>query len=574
MNTHGSFTRRTGFQPVVLNQSFGTQPNQGSHINTVGTRSCASSGDAGQIHAGRLGSRPYQSVRARSAAGFKAALACLGLSLFTAAAHAEVRLPAIFSDHMVLQRGAEIAVWGWAASGEEVTVSIAGQSKSTKAGSDGKWKLKLTKLKEGGPQTMTVKGSNTITIKDVLVGEVWLGSGQSNMALQVKSANNFEQEQAAANLPQIRMFTERSKATTTAQEECSGEWVVCAPDTVGGFSATSYFFGREIHKALKVPVGLVHSSVGGTPIESWISPEAQQASPELKAFFNRSASAADKVDPAKAKAKYDKDLAKWKEDAKKARAEGKTPPRAPRDPIALRERKGNVGGLFNGKIAPLIPYTIRGALWYQGEANSTPDKAPFYQHQLPLLVKDWRARWGYDFPFAWVQLPNFDGPGRDWPTVREATLKALAVPNTGMAVCIDIGEAKNIHPKNKQEVGRRLASWAMRNAYGHKGSPLSPLYASHRILGKEIELSFTNIECGLVAKGGDLKGFVIAGDDKVWHPALARLNLSSAWFKVIVSSPEVPKPVAVRYGWANNPECNLYSGDLMPASPFRTDDWK
>jgi len=474
-----------------------------------------------------------------------------------ATARADVKLPAIFGNHMVLQRDAAVPVWGTAAPGEEVTVAIAGQTASAKAGADGKWSVKLAKLAAAGPHTLTVKGKNTVTFSDVLVGEVWLGSGQSNMAMTVNRAKDYEQEQAAAKFPEIRMFTESSAAATTAQTEGKGEWVVCSPETVGRFSATAFFFGREIHRTLKVPVGLINSSVGGTPIESWIAPEGQKQ-------------AAKDFDPVKAKAKFEQDQAKWKEAAKKAKAEGKPAPKAPRDPVALNERKGNVGGLFNGKIAPLIPYAIRGALWYQGEANSTPDKALFYHAQLTLLVNDWRARWGYDLPFAWVQLPNFGGAGRDWPAVREAMLKTLALKDTGMAITIDIGDEKDIHPKNKQDVGRRLAAWALGTVYGQKVATSGPMPAGHQVRGSEVLLSFKHTDGGLVAKGGELKGFVVAGEDKQWKSARARIEGD----KVIVSSADVKQPVAARYAWENWPTCNLYNGAGLPASPFRTDDWK
>jgi sialate O-acetylesterase len=484
---------------------------------------------------------------------------------------ADVRLPAIFSEHAVLQADADVPVWGWADAGEKVEVSVAGQTKAATPGADGKWMVKLGALKPGGPHELTVKGRNTLTVKDVLIGEVWLGSGQSNMAMKVNGAMNYEKEQAAANLPQVRMFTEASGASNKLEEQGKGSWVVCSPETVGAFSATLFFTGREIHKALGVPVGLINSSVGGTPIESWIAPEAQHASPELKPFFETMNKADASFDPIAAKATYEKQLAKWKEDAKKAKAEGKPAPRAPRDPVALRQRKGNVGGLFNGKIAPLIPYAIRGALWYQGEANTNGDKPPFYQHQLPLLVTDWRKRWGYDFPFAWVQLPNFSRPGEGWPLVREAMLKTLKLPKTGMAITIDIGEQKNIHPKNKQEVGRRLSLWALGTVYGKKvESTCGPLPAGHEIRGGEVVLKFTHADGGLVAKGGELKGFTIAGEDRQWKPATARIEGG----RVVVSSGDVKKPVAVRYAWQDYPDCNLANGAGLPASPFRTDDWK
>ena len=484
-------------------------------------------------------------------------------------AWADVKLPAIFSDHAVLQRDASVPVWGWAGPGEEVTVSIGTASKITKADAAGKWRVNLDKLSAGDGLTMTVKGRNTLTVSDVAVGEVWLGSGQSNMAMTVNRALNFEQEKAAANFPKIRMFTVKSGAAKTPQDDCQGTWAVCTPESVAGFSATLYFCGRELHKVLDVPVGLINSSVGGTPIESWISEEAQRSSPALKAFFEAQTATEKSFDPVKAKAVYEKQLAAWKEAAKQAKAEGKQAPRAPRDPVALRERKGNVGGLFSGKIAPLIPYAVRGVLWYQGEANSTPEKAPFYQHQLALLVKDWRARWGAELPFAWAQLPNFDGGTRDWPLVREAMLKTLALPKTGMGINIDIGEAKDIHPRNKQEAGRRLALWALGTVYGQKGATSGPLPAGHEVRGGEVVLKFSHVDGGLVAKEGELRGFVIAGEDRQWKPAGARIDGE----RVIVSSPDVAKPAAVRYAWENFPVCNLYNGAGLPASPFRTDDW-
>jgi sialate O-acetylesterase len=483
---------------------------------------------------------------------------------------ADVRLPAIFSDHLVLQAGVTVPVWGWAEPGEAVTVAVAGQTKNTRAGTDGKWRVDLAKLTaSAAPTTLTVQGRNTLTIQDVLVGEVWLGSGQSNMAMTVARSNDPEREAAAANRPQIRMFKEESGPASPPQPEGKGRWVVCAPDTVGAFSATLYFFGREIHAALGVPVGLINSSVGGTPIENWIAPEVQRAAPELREFFAPPAKVVTPEAAEAAKKKYEQDLAKWQEEAKQARANKQKARKRPQDPATVAARRGEVGKLFTAKIAPLIPYAIRGALWYQGEANSMPDKARFYEAQLRLLVTDWRARWGYEFPFAWAQLPNFGGPGRDWPTVREAMLNTLALPRTGMGINIDIGDEKDIHPKNKQEVGRRLSLWALGTVYGRNVPATSgPLPAGHEVRGGEIILKFTHTDAGLAARGGGpLQGFVVAGEDRKWQPAQARI----AGDRVIVSSPEVPKPVAARYAWENFPTCNLVNGAGLPASPFRTD---
>jgi len=468
---------------------------------------------------------------------------------------AAVRLPAIISDQMVLQAAQPVAIWGWAGPAEAVTVTFLGQRQETRAGADGRWSVTLAPLPAGEGGTLVVGGENRIEVKDVLVGEVWLGSGQSNMAMTVARSRDYPVEQAAARLPRVRMFKEESPSAETPQAEPRGRWVVCSPETVGAFSATLYFFGRELHRELGVPVGLINSSVGGTPIEAWIAAESQRAVPELRAALETRTEPPAVPAPA---AKATK-AAKSAEAAKTAKAD------------AAARRKADVGGLFNGKIAPLIPYTFRGALWYQGEANTLPGKPALYEAQLRLLVQDWRRRWGREFPFAWVQLPNFGGPGRDWPAVREAMLRTLALPQTGMAITIDLGEEKDIHPRNKQDVGRRLSLWALGSVYGRPVPAISgPLPAGHEILGREVALRFRHAEGGLVARGGPLTGFQLAGEDRQWRPAAARIEGD----RVVVASPEVERPVAARYAWENFPSCNLYNGAGLPASPFRTDDWR
>jgi sialate O-acetylesterase len=304
-----------------------------------------------------------------------------------------------------------------------------------------------------------------------------------------------------------------------------------------------------------------------------------QPKPEFKAMFERWEKMQAAWDPEKAKAQYEKQFAAWKEQMKTAKKEeGKQPPRAPRKPEEPRLATHRPGNLFNGKIAPLIPYAIRGAIWYQGEANAgSAEASRLYATQMPLLVGDWRARWGQgDFPFAWVQLPNFKKRATDpgapstWAMNRESMLKALATPNTGMAITIDVGEENDIHPKNKQDVGKRLAMWALAKVYDQKVASSGPLPAGHKIAGGEVTLSFTHTDGGLVAKGGELKGFAIAGADKKWYWATAKI----AGETVVVSSPDVKEPVTVRYAWGDNPECNLYNGAGIPASPFRTDTWE
>ncbi len=480
--------------------------------------------------------------------------------LLAAVSRAEVALPAILSDHLVLQAGRAVPIWGNAAPDEKVSVTFAGQTVTTTTAADGRWRTALTALTASAtPQTLTVAGTNTIVLQDVLVGEVWLGSGQSNMAFTVNRGKDFEAEKAAATFPLIRHFKEDSPNADTPQTSGKGRWVACTPDTVAGFSAALYFFGREVHQTLRVPVGLINSSVGGTPIEAWIDADTQKNDAALQAAIAAVPKTA--PTPAAPAATSAPAVEKQKAVAKKSAKATKTAT-APR---------ATTGGLFNGKIVPLIPYAIRGALWYQGEANTTPAKTSLYVHQLPLLIRDWRARWGYDFPFAWVQLPNFTATGRDWPPVREAMLKTLALPQTGMAIAIDVGEADDIHPKDKQTVGHRLALWALGEVYGQKVPASSgPLPAGHTVRGSEIVLRFTHTDGGLVAKNGPLTGFVIAGADRVWKPATARLEGAT----VVVSSPDVAAPVAARYAWENLPTCNLFNAAGLPASPFRTDDWK
>jgi len=481
-------------------------------------------------------------------------LALLLLAAFAAGTSAaDLKLPALFSDHMVLQRDKAVAVWGWADAGEEVTVEFAGQKKAAKADDAGKWSLRLDALAasaEGRPLVVSGKDGRKATVSDVLVGDVWLGSGQSNMAMTVNRAKDFAQEKAAANLPLIRHFKEESAGATSAQAHAKGSWLACSPDNVGGFSATLYFFGRELHRELGVPIGLINTSVGGTPIEAWIATETQTADAGLSRGLELQK---------EHYAALEKAAAQSAPQSKTARKTKK---------ISLSTRSS--GQLFDGKVAPLAPYTLTGMLWYQGEANSADTRAPLYAAQLSALIRDWRARWGEELPFAWVQLPNFGRPGEGWPLMREAMLKPLALPKTGMAVTIDIGEAKDIHPKNKQEVGRRLSLWALGTIYGRKVAATSgPLPAGHEIKGAEVIVTLAHAEGLKTRDGAPVKGLLLAGADKQWKPAVGKIDGA----KLIVSSAEVPAPVALRYAWQGFPETNLVNGADLPASPFRTDDW-
>ncbi len=487
----------------------------------------------------------------------------------------DVKLPAIFSDHAVIQKDVQTPVWGWADPNEEVTVKIGNQSQSTKASADGKWKVQLDKLSAGGPHTLEIKGKNLIKITDVLIGEVWLASGQSNMAMTVNRCLDYEKEQPAANFPQLRMFKESSGVATQPQFVGAGKWEVCTPETVGTFSGTAYFFGRELHQVLKIPVGLINSSVGGTPVESWTSIDAQKNFKELKPLFDRWQKSDADFNPTKAEEQYKIDIEKHKVAAKKAKDTGKIIPRAPQKPNTPRLNNHYPGNLFNGKISPLIPYAIKGAIWYQGESNAGKGNADIYGLQLAALINDWRARWGQgDFYFAWVQLPNFHKlqtlPVEEsgWVTVREEMANTLKLPNTGMAITTDIGDANDIHPKDKQNVGKRLAMWALASAYHQeKVASSGPFFASHEVKGNEIIIRFTNTNGGLKSSTPELKGFAIAGADKKWMFAKARIDGDT----VIVSSPEVKAPLMVRFAWADNPIATLFNGVGIPAAPFRSD---
>jgi sialate O-acetylesterase len=442
---------------------------------------------------------------------------------------------------------------------------------------------------------MTISGKNTITIKNILVGEVWVCSGQSNMAMSVRSSANAEKEIAEANYPGIRLFTVERKVAEQPQSDCVGSWTSCSPETVGDFSAVAYYFGRELHKELARatlwtgsnqpsagPIGLIHTSWGGTPAEAWTRREILEKYDDFAPILTRYEDAVAKYP--QAKAEYDQQLAQWKEAVEKAKTAGEKPPRQPGAPLGPGHHH-SPAGLYNAMIAPLIPYGIQGAIWYQGEANV--GRAYQYRTLFPVMIKNWRNDWGQNnFPFLFVQLPNFKAVNpqpseSDWAELREAQLKTLDLVNTGMAVIIDIGEADDIHPKNKQDVGKRLALWALAKTYGKPLVYSGPIYKSMKVEGDKIILQFDYVGGGLVARlprgssvgqagGGEpLKGFAIAGADRKFVLADARMEADG----IVVSSGEVSEPVAVRYAWADNPVCNLYNKEGLPASPFRTDDW-
>ena len=505
-------------------------------------------------------------------------------------AHAEVRPNPLFSDGAVLQQNAEVPVWGTAKEGEKVTVEFDGQSASATA-KDGKWMVHLKPHRAGGPFVLKIAGENTLSINNVLMGEVWVCSGQSNMEFRLSGAANAATEIPLADYPKFRMFTVGRKTAAQPVTEVTGKWIECSPKTAAAFSAVGYFFGRDIHKATGFPVGMIHSSVGATPAQAWTSLSGLAKEAELRPYADvakrlianyPAVSAmypqelADYQGKLKAwndefSAGYSETLKAWTLENQKAKAEGKpaipkpTPPQPM--PLAPSPPDGNIGTptvLYNGMIAPLIPYAIKGVIWYQGEGNA--GKWHEYRTLFPRMIADWREQWGQgEFPFLFVQIaPNV----QMLPEIRESQLLTLEkTPNTAMAVITDVGNADNIHPTQKEPVGARLALAARALAYGEKIEYSGPVFSGVKIEESHAVLSFKHIAGGLLAKDGDLKGFTIAGTDKKFVPAKAEIRGDT----VIVSADQVPQPVAVRYGWSKVPDVNLYNKEGLPASPFRTD---
>lgn len=495
-------------------------------------------------------------------------------------ARAELTLARLFTDHAVLQRGMSVPVWGWADPGEAVTAVLDEQQQTATADAAGKWLLRFDALQPGPPRRLVVRGqSETVAVQDLLVGEVWVCGGQSNMEWPLSTALNAKEEIAAADDPELRLFQVGNGTTpagpvdrlqASAMHPC--EWQTCTPKTAAKFSAAAYFFGRELRQKLGVPVGLIFNAVGATPIEAWISREALLADDDAKFLVERSDRYVKYAETPGRKA-LDAVLAAYDERQKAARAAGGWFWRsdAYQEP---RKQLKYPGTFFNGRVNPLLPYAVRGVIWYQGEANWAHGYA--YRRLFPLLICDWRSRWGQgDFPFLFVQLANFGPPAEQpaeagWADLRESQAAALPLPNTAMAVAIDIGDVKDIHPKNKQDVGRRLALAARGTVYGENVVYSGPTYREMQIDGAAIRLRFDHVGGGLVAKDGALKQFAIAGVDKKFVWAEARIDGNV----VVVRSDAVAQPVAVRYAWHANPAgCNLYNAAGLPAAPFRTEDW-
>jgi sialate O-acetylesterase len=637
------------------------------------------------------------------------------LFLFTFLIHlpgkADVRLPKIFGSNMVLQQGIAVPIWGWATPGERIVVTFNQATERTRADRQGKWRVNLPAQEYGGPFTLTVKGNNTVTFEEVMIGEVWICSGQSNMEFRVSQGMHAEEEIQNAQYPMIRFFTVPRALEQFPQDDISsGEWLPCTPENAGAFSAVGYFFGRELHKKQNVPVGLIHTSWGGTVAETWISPQTIQQDPDfseklielqqldMKSLQEQKMNEIKKIlggeipqedlgirNGKPVWSAFDLNDGNWKnirtpglweqqgyididgiawyrkeiylsEEQSKSNLTlhlgkiddsditwmngmeiGKTDDYSkdrvytlnssylrpgknmlvvrvndtgggggiygdPRNQfIMIGNEKMDISGdwkfkiskasvssvslgpntypslLYNGMIHPLIPYAIQGAIWYQGESNA--DRAKQYQRIFPSLITDWRQEWGQgDFPFLYVSLANYMAPvdqpqESSWAELREAQTKTLKLPHVGMALAIDIGEANDIHPKNKQDVGYRLALNAFKIAYGMDIVHSGPLYASAEFKDGKAWITFSETGNGLIArdKYGYLKSFTIAGPDKKFHWAKATIQDENT---VVVYSENVTEPVAVRYAWANNPDdANLYNKEGLPAVPFRTDDW-
>lgn len=477
--------------------------------------------------------------------GCFAAVGLAALCWTGGAARADVKLPAIFGDHMVLQQKTDAPVWGWADADEEVTVSLGDAKATTKAGADGKWKVKIATPAAGGPHELVVKGKNEIKLTDVLVGEVWLASGQSNMEWTVRSSSNAADEIKAGSHPQIRMIKVGRNPSEKPLEDfqfvpipkdATSGWAIASPETVADFSAVGYFFARKLNAELQVPVGIINTSWGGTIAEAWTSREALEA-----------------------------DLL-WFQ------------PILERSKPFKADNPNQASVLYNSMIAPLVPLAIRGAIWYQGESNV--GRAEQYAKLFPAMIADWRKAFGQgDFPFLFVQLAPYQyGRGQNISNTGqlaelwEAQSKTLAVsPNTGMAVTTDITTIGDIHPPNKQDVGLRLALWALGTTYGKSDLVYSgPLYDSMAVEDAKIRVKFKHVGGGLVAHGDKpLSHFQIAGEDQKFVAAEAKIDGET----IVVSSPDVPKPVAVRFAWDDIAEPNLLNKAGLPASPFRTDSF-
>ena len=494
--------------------------------------------------------------------------------------HAEVTLPHVIGSNMVLQRDMQVPIWGWASAGEEITVTLSTEDENaeslfattTTADAKGNWRIKLQAMQAGGPYTLRVTGNNTLELTNVLFGEVWVCSGQSNMEWSVRASKDNEVEIAAADYPMIRLFDIPHRPSGLLQQDVEADWHETTPKTIENFSAVGYYFGRKLYKNLNVPIGLINTNWGGTRIEPWTPPVGFANVPALESISN---------EIQEADANYREQLPQkmreieaWIAETRKALETDARLTEMPENTHFLRHH-ARPTGLYNGMVHPIIPYGIRGAIWYQGESNL--QEGMLYHEKMKALINGWREVWGQgDFPFYFVQLAPFN---YGWmaspfflPAIWEAQTATLSVPHTGMAVTTDIGNLQDIHPRNKQEVGRRLALWALAKTYGREDVTYSgPLYKTMAVEKNTIRLSFDFVGSGLMARDEQpLTWFEIAGEDKQFVEAKATVDGDT----ILVSSDAVANPVAVRFGWHQSAEPNLVNKEGLPASPFRTDSWE
>jgi len=487
--------------------------------------------------------------------------------------HADIRLPSIISSNMVIQQNAKVPIWGWADPGEKIEVDASWLAVNTTVSTNvkGEWMIKLSSPAAGGPYKIIFKAKNTIILDNILSGEVWFASGQSNMAMAVERCDNAENEITSANYPEIRLFHIERSSADEPQYDCKGTWLVATPESVRKFSGAAYFFGRKIHNQLKVPVGLISASKGGSPAESWIAQEVLSDAGFSSIFemWKKWETAY----PEKEK-EYQEVLAAWQTAKEPALTSGKDIPQKPAMPIAVQRIKRphkRPGNNYNGMVAPVIPYAIKGVIWYQGENNV--NRPTQYQKLFQTLINSWRKEWQEgDFPFYFVQIApySYKEDLLNPPFLREAQMMALSLPNTGMVVTTDLGNVKDIHPKNKQDVGHRLALWALAKTYGYDDLVYSgPFYKSMKIKDNAIRISFDHTGSGLVCKGNSLTYFQIAGSNKQFVAAEAIIDGAT----IVVSNDSINNPVAVRFGWSIQSIPNLFNKEGLPAAPFRTDSW-
>jgi sialate O-acetylesterase len=502
---------------------------------------------------------------------------CFMALAIASATGADLLLPAIFSDQMVLQRHRDNRVWGWDTPGTRVTVRFAGQVATGFAANDGRWTVTLRAVPASAmPYTLEITGTATRIVRDVLVGEVWMCSGQSNMNLTLANTWNADLESAAANLPQIRLIRLPLVGTQIPQRDIVAKWAPCTSLSAREFSAIGFHFGRILHDILNVPIGLIHNAWGGSEAEAWVRRESLESDPRFGRLTDEAARFEAEIETGRARAEYGAAMEKFKLAAARAVAEGRPLPAQPYEPTRWLTGNARPGNIFNGMIIPLLGYGMRGVIWYQGESNAR--RAHEYIDLFPFLIEEWRREWNQDdLRFYWVQLadywPEQPVPGDStWAELREAQTKAMRLPYTGQAVITDLGEAQDIHPKNKREVALRLARWALAKDYGLEIPYRSPEFRKMEILGGVANVMLDCFGSRLrTFDVPDVLGFTICGEDRVWHRAQARIvgdhNLE-------VWSDRVPAPVAIRYAWADNPTCNLITSDGLPVTPFRTDDFE